>query len=255
MLEKPELLITHDGQFHADEVFTIALIRKYAGLVPIERRRTVSREDMGNPRIWVLDQYGEYDLTKHNFDHHQDRNLSATNVLVLDYLKDQEVISEDLWMLLRRPFNGISDYDTKGPVPFNGFQVNEFFKVLNNLDNGFEIALGIAKIWLDGVEALISKKEQALKFFTNGRSIDGIIRVCKEFPILWSSMGTEKLLVAPEKGQWRLHSSDTENYPIVTTGKEIFLHTNKFIASYLTKDDAIEAAKITARLIASTPLM
>ena len=70
-------IITHDGQFHADEVFAVALLLRVFGLVPVVRTRVVTKEDLDDPEIWVLDQYGQYDRLKHNFDHHQDKELAV----------------------------------------------------------------------------------------------------------------------------------------------------------------------------------
>lgn len=253
-MDKPRLIITHDGLAHADEIFTIALILKVLGAVEIERRRLVTEVELNDPSVWVLDQASRYEPALHNFDHHQDKALSATNVLVLDYLRENKIISEDLYLLLRRPFGGISDYDKNGPLPFNGhgFQVSEFFKVFNNFEEGFEAALAFAGLWLDGIEELLNKKQQAILTFKDGVSLDGIVRICSDYPVLWTAMGSERILVAPEKGEWRVHSADTDKYPLLSTGKEKFLHSNRFVASFNNKADAVEAAKLAAGLLNQT---
>lgn len=254
-MNTPTLLITHDGQFHADEIVTIAILYLAFGVVPYKRTRSVTKEELDNPDIWVLDQYGQLDVVKHIFDHHQSKDLQATNMLVLKYLANNDLIKKDLYELLLRPFGQISDYDRLGPLSFTGFQFSEFIKTLNNLDNGFEMALAICRTWLQGMEALLDRKEEAQTIYKNGRSIGGIVKVCKAFPILWHTMGPERILVAPEKNTWRVHSADTETYPIVSTGKELFLHENRFIASYATKDDAVVAATLTARIETLYPLL
>lgn len=247
-MNTPTLLITHDGQFHADEVFTIALIHKAFGKIPYRRTRKVSQEELDNPDIWVLDQYGQLDVTKHNFDHHQDKSIQATNMLVLKFLQLQGLVSSDLYEILKRPFTAISDYDRNGPIPYNGFQVSELIKTFNNLEDGFEIALAMVTTWLQGLENLLAKKEEAERVYKDGRIIGSIVKVCRAFPILWHTMGSAKILVAPEKDTWRVHSSDTENYPIVSTGKELFLHENKFVAAYQNKQDAVVAAVLSAKI-------
>lgn len=244
----PTLLLTHDGCFHLDEVMTIALLHKVFGPVPYKRTRSVTKEELDNPSVWVLDQYGQMDVVRHNFDHHQDRTLPATNMLVLRFLGLRGMISKDLYEILLRPFGYISDYDKNGPLQFTGFQVSEFIKTLNNLENGFDLALAMCKTWLEGTESLINKKAEALVFYKNGRSIGNLVRVCSAYPILWHTMGPERILVAPEKGTWKLHSADTEKYPIIATGRELFIHENRFIANYATKDQAVAAAYLTARL-------
>jgi uncharacterized UPF0160 family protein len=254
-MDTPTLLITHDGQFHADELFTIALTHWVFGPVPYKRTRKVTQAELDDPSIWVLDQYGQMDVVKHNFDHHQDKSLQATNVLVMHFLYMHELISKDLYEILQRSFIAISDYDRNGPVSFNGFQVNEFFKTFNNLENGFELALDVVKTWLQGLNNLLAKKEEAERIYKDGRSIGTLVKVCRAFPILWHTMGPARILVAPEKDTWRVHSADTSNYPIVSTGKELFLHENKFIAAYKTKEDAVVAATLTARIEPLYPLL
>lgn len=254
-MDTPTLLITHDGQFHADELFTIAIIHKVFGPVPYKRTRKVYQEELDDPSIWVLDQYGQLDVVKHNFDHHQDKTLQATNMLLLRFLHLNGLMSKDLHEILQRPFTAISDYDRRGPVSFNGFQVSEFFKTFNNLEDGFEIALAVVKTWLKGLDNLLTSKEEAERIYRDGRVIGTLVKVCRAFPILWHTMGTAKILVAPEKNTWRVHSADTENYPIVSTGKELFLHENKFIAAYATKEDAVVAATLSARMESLYPLL
>ena len=253
-MTKPTLIITHDGQAHADEIFSCALIRHVFGDIPVKRTRDVSKDQLDDPNIWVLDQCGEYDTTKHNFDHHHNKDLEATNVLVLDYLRHKGLVSKDLEFMLRKQFLAISEHDRKGPTSFNGFQVGEMFRAFNNLENGFDTAVYVASQWLLGTEILLSNKKEAETIFKDGTSIGGIVRVCSRFPVFWYGMGTECILVAPDNDLWKVHSADTANYPIIPTGKEVFLHANKFIATYRTKEDAVVAATVAAKITSLTQL-
>lgn len=245
-------IITHDGIFHADEVFAIAIIHSLVeDDIPVRRTRKVTNEELNNPRIWVLDQYGRHEPELHNFDHHQSKLMDSTNCLVLDYLYKEQWIGKDIWKALLTPYMAISEYDIWGPkgknvgAPFNGFQVNEFIKSLNNLSNGFDLALTVARMFIDSKVAFINKQQESANLWDNGEVISANIRLCKAYPILWQSYNEEKILIAPEAGLWKVYSSDTARYPITTTGKEVFIHTNKFIAGYNSKEDAVEAALVT----------
>jgi uncharacterized UPF0160 family protein len=62
------LIVTHDGRFHADEVFAIAAIRTLHSTATFKRtrdKRTVSIADV------VVDVGMEYDPSRHRYDHHQ----------------------------------------------------------------------------------------------------------------------------------------------------------------------------------------
>jgi len=107
-------IITHNGVFHADEVFGVALILmlvpEMAGAKVIRtRNKEVVREG-----DWVIDVFGEYAPTKRKYDHHQDSNLPAACILVLDDIKDRLV--EKAWEFLRKKMMPISLIDTGNPL-------------------------------------------------------------------------------------------------------------------------------------------
>jgi len=67
-------IITHDGIFHADEVFAIAVLSIcYDNDIEIVRTRDekIIRSAKYNENIFILDVGGEYDIRRSNYDHHQ----------------------------------------------------------------------------------------------------------------------------------------------------------------------------------------
>jgi uncharacterized UPF0160 family protein len=90
---KPSLIITHDGKFHADDVFAVALIRHTFGPIPVERRRTISNSEFFNPQIWIVDVGDMFEPGVGLFDHHQDPTLSSANMLVLEYLTREGLVT------------------------------------------------------------------------------------------------------------------------------------------------------------------
>ena len=167
-------IITHNGLFHADEVFAIALIHEVIGECKVERTRNVSTEELDNQDIWVLDQYGELDEAKHNFDHHQDPEIESTNVLILDYLHRQGHISAVQHDKLEPMFKAISSIDRKGydQPDKKGFQVNYLIKTLNNIENNFDMAVLIARTYIRCELESIKKAKESR--FIQRRTINGV---------------------------------------------------------------------------------
>ncbi|PIQ68086.1 MAG: metal-dependent hydrolase [Candidatus Taylorbacteria bacterium CG11_big_fil_rev_8_21_14_0_20_46_11] len=61
-------IVTHDGKFHADDVFSVALLKRIYGDATISRTRKA--EDIGRADV-VVDVGGVYDEALGRFDHHQ----------------------------------------------------------------------------------------------------------------------------------------------------------------------------------------
>lgn len=80
------LIITHQGKAHQDEAMAIGIIQSQLPNEEfhIERRNPTKRE-LEDPSVWVIDVGGSYDPALKNFDHHQDKQLPASFVLVAEY--------------------------------------------------------------------------------------------------------------------------------------------------------------------------
>lgn len=63
-------IVTHNGGFHADEVFAIAALQLHLGIENVEIIRT-REQSLIDSADWVVDVGGVYDATKLRFDHHQ----------------------------------------------------------------------------------------------------------------------------------------------------------------------------------------
>lgn len=92
------LIITHPGSAHFDDFFSLSLIlATYPEInFTIERREPVERE-LEDPDIWVVDIGGRHQPELKNFDHHQNLHLSASFVLVADYLNLTPVLNVMPW--------------------------------------------------------------------------------------------------------------------------------------------------------------
>ena len=172
-------IITHDGQFHADEIFAIALLFEIIGEVPILRTRNIKIEDIDNPETWILDVGMQYDSVLHNFDHHQDATHEATNMLVLRALSGSRHIKEELFDELYSKFTTISAIDKNGTASFNGFQINTLIKSFNQLPNGWDLALNVARaVVQSAIENL--KQKQLFKLHTRDSKELSLIPTGKE---------------------------------------------------------------------------
>jgi hypothetical protein len=95
---KAQLIITHPGSAHFDEVTAISLILSVFIDTEfyIERREPLPAE-LDDPDVWVVDTGDRYEPKKHNFDHHQSLGCPAAFVLVAEYLGLVETISVMPW--------------------------------------------------------------------------------------------------------------------------------------------------------------
>lgn len=76
MKKKHLTVITHDGVFHADEVFAVAAIKAFSGHeVVVERTRSLEDIEMmismSESNVIVVDVGGVYDPAQNRYDHHQ----------------------------------------------------------------------------------------------------------------------------------------------------------------------------------------
>lgn len=128
-------ILTHDGIFHADEVFAISVLRRVFGDVEIIRTR--SQEEIQNFDGIVVDVGGEFSPERNRFDHHQrtgptrmdGRKFSSAGLIWdrwgRESLEDTSIAKElnsfqlgRLWFLVdQRLFRGIDAIDN-GEIEF-----------------------------------------------------------------------------------------------------------------------------------------
>lgn len=72
-------MVTHSGSFHADDVFSAAVIRRLAPQAPLTRTRDpeVLGQAVADPSVVIFDVGDAYDPNLNNFDHHQ-RDFNVT---------------------------------------------------------------------------------------------------------------------------------------------------------------------------------
>lgn len=108
---KAELIITHPGSAHFDEVTAVSLILAvHADTVFKIERRDPTQEELDNPEVWVVDTGNRHEPEKRNFDHHQSLDCPASFVLVAEYLGLSETMSVLPWWSFK------DEVDRFGPV-------------------------------------------------------------------------------------------------------------------------------------------
>ena len=111
MAMKAQLIITHPGSAHFDEVTAISLILAVHDDTEfrIERREPLPTE-LDDPDVWVVDIGDKHEPEKHNFDHHQSLKYPAAFILVAEYLGLAETMSVMPWWYFK------DEVDRFGPV-------------------------------------------------------------------------------------------------------------------------------------------
>jgi hypothetical protein len=107
----PQLIITHPGSAHFDEVTAISLLLTSFpdSEFTIERRDPTATE-LDDPQIWVIDTGNRHEPAKRNFDHHQSLDCPAAFVLIADYLGLVDTLSVLPWWHFK------DSVDRNGPV-------------------------------------------------------------------------------------------------------------------------------------------
>lgn len=94
----PQLIITHPGSAHFDEVTAIALVlASFPDASFRIERREPSVSELEDPDAWVIDVGDCHEPDKRNFDHHQSLDCPASFMLVADYLGLSKTMSVLPW--------------------------------------------------------------------------------------------------------------------------------------------------------------
>jgi hypothetical protein len=106
-----QLIITHPGSAHFDEVTAVSLILAVNPGIEfrIERREPLPGE-LDEANVWVVDTGNRHEPEKRNFDHHQSLDCPASFVLVAEYLGLLDTLSVMPWWRFK------DSVDRIGPV-------------------------------------------------------------------------------------------------------------------------------------------
>lgn len=249
-------IITHGATFHADEILAIAVIEYSVATLPIERKfaNQITEAEYSDASVLILDVGRRLEPSLGNFDHHQDGNVAATNMLVLDHFcKDLELKAK----LQKYLFSYVDAVD-RGKIVETGAEMqtptfNSIIRNLNGLEDGFELALQVAKMALAGAVNTAKKSiETEGDFWSNLERLDGIIINHSDAVIPnWRELAEKEdaiMMVSPNlRGGYQITSRDTNIFKVEPHPQQTFLHANQFLAVYpdfeTSKAHAVEMAK------------
>jgi uncharacterized UPF0160 family protein len=259
MKTKPKI-VTHDGVFHADEVFAIALLSIVLETdFEIIRTRDVDTIEAAkkDPNIFVIDVGMDLNPDMLNFDHHQSQSLPASNILVMYYLQ----VCQNIPDLDKLAFMiGISNFDTNYENIHSKWETFSKHHLVNlnhiigsynrdisdsdNQDHFFDVAVSFAIEYLHNIFWKIGQDKEAEEIYNSKQVINDCVAIFDKFCSIWKEKDEFMWSIHPNPQGWALISKDSENYPLPEIEHKdlIFAHKGKFIAIFKTKEAAIEIA-------------
>lgn len=168
-------IVTHNGNFHADEVLAIALLELLAdvcGDVTRTRDEAILEQAKACSKTYVLDVGGEHDGGRLNFDHHQ-REFTGVNDsgtkqstfgLIVDHLKETVCLQYGNFVNAKlRNFAVIVDNHDNGVVKSDILKwISDFNHLGGDLDDVFHVTLDTARTWLAAMlNGWVKEAEQA----------------------------------------------------------------------------------------------
>ena len=253
-------IITHNGSFHADETLAIATLFKALGYtLPIERKENATQEELDEPTILVLDIGRNYTPALGNFDHHQDSNSPATNILILDYFFTDEFIKDKLKQHLFQFVSdtdcGIFNKDVTGVPSFSLIidKLNSLSrKNPDDLDENFHKALSVAQLILDGYfDTFEQSKKNKVSWDSLPKIANGFLSIDEHNDFILEPSDFQEFATADlvllhlspnPRGGWQIMSRSTNVLKIPAKSTQKFLHNAGFIAVYNTFNEAYEHA-------------
>lgn len=264
---KKELITvyTHDGIFHADEVITIALLDYTYTIDDVIRTRdkNVLKHAMNNPKAFVIDVGEDYNPDMRNFDHHQDLQVDATNVLVLMYLENESFISNELFNALTPMFLAISAWDKNAHDVHSRFE-NSIWKDSSNISIliaefnrdpksnyvAFQNAAYFAARILHNRINSIEMEFKAEETYNNRKALNSAVVIFDAYCGIWKNKESNyEYAIMPNPQGYALISRDSEKFPIQGIKNVeglIFIHKSKFIAIFQGLEGAKEAGQIVS---------
>lgn len=261
MNNKFNRIITHSGTYHADEILAIATIFEFVCEIPVERKNKAEKEDLECSETLVLDIGGRLEPDRGNFDHHQDSNIPATNMLILNHFCDDDKLK----VFLRKKLFAYVDAVDRGIAPVrtgNDFLTPDFNSVIrwmNNIDNGFDMAVKTARFILS---AAIATAQQSFQGEAMWNSLEKHGRIAIQHttnPVIgWHELAELEgilLLITPNNripGSYQLMSRDTKQLVIPEDEGQLYKHPSGFMAVYpsflMAMEHAVKILKVDEQL-------
>ena len=266
-------VVTHDGVFHADEVFAVALLKilcKLSGQTKIVRTRDKDflEKAKSDSEIFVIDVGQSLWRERKNFDHHQDVNIrSAFGLVVAAYLQELvRGVEVPLHGIFTRKFmqfvDTIDDWDCNrnnahaiaADLPAGWRNLSQIIAGFNRIEYGddyqndaFTEAVEFAIAILHNEIYATQKAAEADLAYDSRLIFGNNIALFDTFSPVWKSKGDHLFAVMPHTNGWQVLARDTALAIIPSNAGSfpgfIFRHAAGFIATFTTKENAVNFAK------------
>ncbi|RUA31745.1 MAG: hypothetical protein DSY76_01145 [Bacteroidetes bacterium] len=259
-------IITHDGTFHSDEIFSIGLLLKFERNEnqPVQIVRSRNEDFLKQHRsiaeVFILDIGGDYNAGLHNFDHHQDNEYfkdKAAVRLVYDYLlnsqKMEANIGNHLWENLLKLINKwdlgeeqkfVNYYHR--PLPSLISSYNRTTEDLSEENIQFEKALRFGLEIIENEIFSYQQYQDAKRTFLQHRNINSHTIIFESFNPKHSSFLKQyrniRYYIYPYKGNWAVGSVNSKKFPLPDCEHcehLVFSHKNHFLTVFDSKEAAI----------------
>ena len=284
----PRSFGTHDGSFHADEVTACSLLLLFDRIDRDKIYRTRDPKVLANCD-YVCDVGGVYEPAQRRFDHHQIeyQGLMSSAGMILQYLKNQEIIHPHLYETLNRVLVMGVDAHDNGRATFEP-GVTTFSQVISNfLPIEYETPPEVMDAaFFKAVDFVIGHIDRLAKRFAYTMKCEGIVKLAmaqsqnalifdhalpwmENFFELGGELHPAKFVIMPAGKHWKLRGippSLSERMKVRTPLPEkwaglheedlrevsgisgaIFCHKGRFISIWETKEDAIKALHIAMK--------
>jgi uncharacterized UPF0160 family protein len=274
---------THDGHFHADEITACSLLIVFELIHPDQIIRTRDLQQLALCE-YVCDVGGIYDPTTKRFDHHQQEykeSLSSAG-MVLQYLKDEEIITEEVYDYLNDSFvKGVDLHDNGlfsseiGHLTFSG--IIHTFNPVDHVKDMKPYFLAALTFTIDLIRRLMKKYEhiaECREVIAEGMKAQAKLLVYDKampwmdtFFKLDGEMHPAEFLIMPSgENEWKLRGipptrddlmAVRKKQPADWAGKKneelvaitgikgaMFCHKQRFISIWRTKEDALKAYEL-----------
>lgn len=247
-------IVTHAGNFHADEVLAVAILREHGFNQPVERKFKID-EDIENPNAIVIDIGRVLDPDFLNFDHHQDQTIPASNVLITNWLVSIGKIDSRVCEKLQPFLQQVSDVD-RGLIPNGGPSagLNAIVRGFNppigsptDYDAAFEVAVKLCQqiiaVQIKNAQKAIDDEVRWAVLYKDGR-----IAVQEDTNVIlgWKELAKDSgimVLVCPSNREgWQIISRDSNEFIIPEHESQTFRHTSGFMAVYPDRESALAHA-------------
>ncbi len=257
-------VITHDGIFHSDELFSIALLMQFGGKEQVQIVRSRDAEfltlyhDFSD--VYIIDIGNDYNPELGNFDHHQDDDYvsdKASIRLVYDYLmhlgKIEHELGLHLWdnllMLINRWDLGLEQESANyyhRPLPSLVSSYNRATEDTATEFRQFEKALRFASECIENEIASYYQMKEAKRGLLRSRHINSFTLLLDDFNPKYQNLLKQqrgiRFYIYPYKGDWAVAAVNAKTHPLppcTDNSHLVFRHKNHFLAVFDDKEAAI----------------